>query len=312
MKGLVFDFHRGTTYDGPGMRTTVFFKGCPLQCRWCHNPEGINPNPEIQWTENKCIGCLSCVNTCKSHAIRATEAGIVLNRDICQECYECVESCPSKALKLVGQYWTVEALVKEACKDHMFFDGFNGGVTVSGGEPILQFSFLIDFLKELKNQNIDIALDTSGFGKRDAYERIYPYIDTFLYDIKFMDEALHVKYTGVSNKLILSNLKYLVEKMRRQKDAKLWIRTPLIPQATATEENIAAIGQFIQKELSDVIERWELCAFNNVCREKYRKLGKKWEYESVELMNESQVKALADTARKYVKDLLVCSGMTKK
>lgn len=311
-KGLVFDFHRGTTHDGPGMRTTVFLKGCPLHCEWCHNPESINPNRELQWDCKKCIGCMQCVNNCPNHAISDTSNGLVIDKNLCQECYLCADNCPAKALSVVGTYWDVDRLVKEVCKDKMFFGDFEGGVTVSGGEAMLQYAFLENFLKKLKKEDVNIALDTSGFGKREAFEKIYPCVDVFLYDIKFMDEKLHRQYTGVDNKLILSNLKNIANHMRNGEGKRLWIRTPLIPGATATKENIEKIGIFIRKELVDVIERWELCAFNNVCKEKYQKLNQDWKYQNTELMDDALVKELADIAREYVGEKLVVSGLTKK
>lgn len=311
-KGLVFDIHRGTTHDGPGMRTTVFLKGCPLRCRWCQNPESINPNRELQWDVKKCIGCRLCVNSCPAEALSAGEDGIKIDHKKCKLCFQCTEKCPSKAISPVGEYWDTDLLVKEACKDNMFFDAFSGGITVSGGEPLLQYKFLEGFLKELKMQGINTAVDTCGFGKREAYEKIYPYVDTFLYDIKFIDENDHLKYTGVSNRVILGNLKYIADRIRRQKDTKLWIRTPLIPQATATKKNLAEIGDFVQKELADVIERWELCAFNNICREKYTKIGRTWEYAKSELMTDDDIQGLVDVIGKNVRELLVISGLTKK
>lgn len=224
-EGLVFDFHRGTTHDGPGMRTTVFFKGCPLRCEWCHNPESICPERELQWDEKKCIGCGNCVKSCPVQAIKATAEGIKIQHDCCAHCYQCAQQCPSGAMGIAGEYWSAETLIKEVCKDKIFFDEFSGGVTVSGGEPILQHEFLTEFLKKLKKQDINIALDTSGFGSRENYEKIYPYVDIFLYDIKFIDKELHKKYTNVSNDIILDNLEYLAQKMRVSKDKKLWIRT---------------------------------------------------------------------------------------
>ena len=311
-KGLVFDFHRGTTHDGPGMRTTVFLKGCPLHCQWCHNPESINPNREIQWDEKKCIGCLQCVNNCLNGAIEERDGRLVINHDKCQQCYICTDNCPSKAISVVGKYWEIPDLVKEACKDKMFFGDFKGGVTISGGEPVLQYHFLIEFIEELKKEGVNIAIDTCGFGKREVYEKIYPYVDVFLYDIKLMDSKLHEQYTGVNNNLILSNLKNIANKARVDGEKRIWIRTPLIPGATATIENIDAIGSFIRRELIDVIERWELCAFNNVCKEKYQKLDKNWKFENEKLMTIEEVGELSKVAKSYVGDLLVVSGLTRK
>ena len=311
-KGLVFDIHRGTTHDGPGMRTTVFLKGCPLHCRWCQNPESISPVRELQWDAKKCIGCMSCVTRCAVNALAAQADGIRIDRTACRQCFTCADQCPTKAMGTVGEYWETARLVKEACKDDMFFDDFSGGVTVSGGEPVLQHRFLAEFLEALKRQGVDTALDTSGFGKKEIYEKIYPYVDTFLYDIKFMDEKLHREYTGVSNKVILDNLKFIAGKIRSRRDSRLWIRTPLIPGATATKENIEEIGRFVRKELADVIERWELCAFNHVCKEKYAKIGKEWDYDKTELMEEKEVQKLAEAAGKYADGYLAVSGLTKE
>lgn len=311
-KGLIFDFHRGTTHDGPGMRTTVFFKGCPLHCKWCQNPESIYPDRELQWDERKCIGCLNCIKCCDTGAVYRGTKGIEIDHSRCAKCYTCVSECPSTALNLIGNYWEVQELVREVCKDKMFFADFNGGVTVSGGEPVLQHEFLLAFLKALKAENVNVALDTSGFGKANVYEEIIPFVDVFLYDVKFINEELHRKYTGVGNRLILKNLVNIAEKIREKKDTRLWIRTPLIPGATATCENMEEIGTFIDKKLTDILERWELCAFNNVCREKYVKLQRKWDYRDTELMDEESVQNLADISRKYVGDRLVVSGLTRK
>ena len=170
---------------------------------------------------------------------------------------------------------------------------------------------MLDFLKELKNEGVNVAIDTCGFGKREVYEKIYPYVDEFLYDIKFMDSKLHEQYTGVNNNLILSNLKNIANRAREDGEKRIWIRTPLIPGATATKENIDAIGSFIRKELIDVIERWELCAFNNVCKEKYQKLDKNWKFVNEKLMTVEQVEELSNIAKPYVGDLLVVSGLTR-
>lgn len=309
-EGLVFDIHRGTTHDGPGMRTTVFFKGCPLHCTWCQNPESICPQRELMWDGGKCIGCMECIKACPVKALTAGENGIAIDRAACRKCFVCAAGCPSKAMQTVGKAWEVSALVKEACKDRIFFDNFSGGVTVSGGEPLLQGDFLPDFLEQLKKEGINTALDTSGFGRREVLDRVCPFVDTFLYDIKFINEERHRKYTGVSNQIILENLKFIADKMRRQKDARLWIRTPLIPGATAAEENIKEIGQFIRKEVSDVMERWELCAFNYVCKDKYFKMGQSWEYAECSLLDDGTVQKLAAIAEKYAEGSVAVSGLT--
>lgn len=312
MRGLVFDFHRGTTHDGPGMRTTVFFKGCPLHCKWCHNPESISPNPELQWTKSKCIGCLTCEKICGQKAIIMNGQGIQIDLEKCTACYDCARNCPAKAIEKLGNLWDVEDLVKEVCKDDMFFEDFGGGITISGGEPLLQYPFLLEFVQRLKDNNQNIALDTSGMAKLKVLEQVFKYVDTFLYDIKLMDETKHKQFTGVSNKVILTNLKQLGRMIRKDPSKKLWIRTPLIPGATATEENLRQIGNFINQNIGDVVERWELCTFNNVCKDKYKKLHREWDYKAIPLMTEQEAKDLEAIAREYLEDKIVLSGLTRK
>lgn len=309
-EGLVFDIHRGTTHDGPGMRTTVFLKGCPLHCTWCQNPESIYPGRELMWDAKKCIGCMECIKACPVKALTADDSGIKTDKSACRKCFACAAGCPSKAMQIVGNPWEVSTLVKEACKDRMFFEDFSGGVTVSGGEPLLQSEFLPEFLRTLKKEGINTALDTSGFGRQEVLHEVYPFVDTFLYDIKFINDGMHQAHTGVSNKIILENLKSIADRIRRQKDSRLWIRTPLIPGATAAEENIEEIGQYIRKELIDVIERWELCAFNYVCKDKYIKMGQYWKYAECTLLDCSTVEDLASIAEKYAEGIVVVSGLT--
>lgn len=309
---LVFDFHRGTTHDGPGMRTTVFFKGCPLHCQWCHNPESISPYRQLVWTGRKCIGCRTCVDTCPSQAITLTAEGVQIDRERCRSCFSCAKSCPSQALHVVGKEWNIPDLVREACKDKMFFEDFEGGVTVSGGEPTLQSDALLSFLEQLKAEGVETALDTSGFAKWTLYEKLFPFVDIFLYDIKLMDTDSHKRFTGVDNGLILENLLKLADKLRTNPGKRLWIRTPLIPEATATRENIELIGRYIGEHLLDVIERWEFCAFNNVCTTKYRELHQKWAFENVPLMEECETQKLASVAKAFVGEKVVVSGLTRK
>lgn len=311
-QGMVFDFHRGTTHDGPGMRTTVFMKGCPLHCEWCHNPESIERHQQLQWTEKKCIACRTCEITCKQHAISLTEDGVVIQKSKCNKCMECAEECPAKALEVVGKYWEADALAKEAMKDQDFFKEFDGGITVSGGEPMLQYEFLVPFLKILKEKEQHVALDTCGYASWKAYEEVYPYVDTFLYDIKLMDSEQHKKFTGVPNELILENLVKLANKVSQDPNKEIWIRTPLIPGATVSEENISKIGQFIKDNLMGAVTRWELCAFNNVCRDKYIKLNRQWKYKDEALMTESLVDSCLNIAKSYVGELAMTSGLTAK
>jgi pyruvate formate lyase activating enzyme len=311
-KGLVFDIHRGTTHDGPGLRTTVFMKGCPLRCGWCHNPEGLNPKEESRWISRRCIGCRTCLAVCPGEALTFEEAGLRINKEACIECRQCVQRCPAGAQTLSGKRWPAEALAAEALKDALFFEEFEGGVTVSGGEPLMQAGFVEEFLRILKAKGANTALDTSGFASREAFERVEPFADVFLYDLKFIDGKLHRKHTGVDNRLILDNFRWLLEKIEDSSGKRIRVRTPLVPGATATEENIAQIGDFLQNVSNEKVERWELCAFNSVSRDKYAGMGLDWAYSSVPLMKQKEIDALLQTAKKRFGNQVFATGLAAK
>jgi pyruvate formate lyase activating enzyme len=322
-KCLVIDISRGTTHDGPGMRTTVFFKGCPLNCLWCQNPEGIQAEQEIWWEGRKCIHCLSCRQSCPTGAVVEDEDGLHIDQARCTLCGACVEACPSMAMSFTGQEWTLDQLLKEALKDKDYYTAFGGGVTVSGGEPLRRPAFVTEFFKRLKEQGINTALDTCGMVPAEAVNAVLPYTDIVLYDIKLFDSELHKQYTGQHNSVILKNLTDIADYLRkvnaqRNRDGappmKLWIRTPLIPHTTATQANISAISRFICEQLQDVVERWELCAFNSACKSKYRKMGQTWAYENDELMNQAfidEIKAAA-LSTGLPAEKLVISGLIAK
>lgn len=309
-KGVVFEFYRGTTHDGPGMRTTAFLKGCPLNCRWCHNPEGISPKIENWWNQNKCIGCNICVNTCPNGAITFTEMGLTVDKSQCTMCGACVKNCPSKALQHIGTEYTTASLVKELLKDDMFFDCFGGGITLSGGDPTLQPAFLLDVLKGLKSKGKNTAVDTCGYCQFETLAHIAPYTDTFLFDIKFMDSTLHREYTDVDNGLILDNFRKLVAYINdNHLSCDIWVRTPIIPHATDSLANIREIAEFLSIYRAN-ISRYELCAFNNVCKDKYHKLNQEWYYDSYTLMSESQISLIKEAATDILGDLVLVSGLT--
>jgi pyruvate formate lyase activating enzyme len=296
----VFDIHRGTTHDGPGLRTTVFFKGCPLSCEWCQNPEGISGARQLLWNAAKCIKCLSCEAACEQHAISHSDAAIFVDHAACDLGGACVAACPARAMTMSGTEYTLEALTREVLKDRKYFENFDGGVTASGGEPTSQAGFLAEFFKGLKDLGVHTALDTCGLTSRRVLDELLPVTDCVLYDVKFIDETLHRQYTGQSNAAILANLAYIAEHIRRVGGVELWIRTPLIPGATATAANIAAIGRFIAETAGDVLGRWELCAFNILAREKYKKLGAEWTYQGTGMTSRAQGALILDAARSQV------------
>lgn len=314
-KYLVIDIFRGTTHDGPGMRTTVFLKGCPLNCLWCQNPEGIKYHQEVWWDEKKCIGCYACKEACPNDAIIFDENGLHIDSAKCVICGTCTVECPAQAISFTGKEWNVDQMVKEALKDKDYYETFSGGVTVSGGEPLSQYSFVEEFFKKLKEHGVHTALDTCGLASVEALDSVLPYTDYVLFDIKLIDPESHMKFTGQTNRIILDNLKHIAEYIRSYDNGmKIWIRTPLIPEATATAGNLADIGSFILENIIDVVERWELCSFNNACKSKYKKMGKIWAYENYRLMGQDVIDTLKAAALStgFPEDRLLISGLIAK
>ena len=291
---LIFDIYRGTSHDGPGQRDTVFFKGCPLSCTWCHNPEGISPLPQVWWQERQCIGCGLCHEACPTGANRMLETGISIDRSLCKACGACVRACPAQAMEMCGREWTLDALVKEVLKNKPYYDRTGGGVTVSGGETMLQYGFVEEFFAALRGHGVTTALDTCGFVPANHFDGVLPLTDYVLYDLKLFDSGLHRKFCGVDNRLILDNAKMICSGISDGKySCEFWIRTPLIPGATASEENLSELAHFVVDKLGvQNVSRWELCAFNNSCLGKYKRLEKKWDFEGVRLLNKAQVNAL--------------------
>ena len=291
---LIFDIYRGTSHDGPGQRDTVFFKDCPLSCKWCHNPEGISAEPLVWWQSRQCIGCLICHNTCKHGANIAAEDGIHIDRSKCVRCGECVKACPSQALSMCGERRGLDGLIEELLKDKVYYSQTSGGVTASGGEAMLQYEFVSEMFKRLHEKGISTALDTCGYAPREHFEKILPHTDYILYDLKLIDSEQHKHFTGVNNELILENISWISKKIRdKELNCELWIRTPLIPDATATVDNLQGIGKFIADELGEAaVARWELCAFNNSCITKYQRLDKAWSYEKYHALKKHRAEEL--------------------
>lgn len=311
-EALVLDIQRMSTEDGPGLRTTVFFKGCSLRCAWCHNPESISAQPVIQWSSVKCIGCGSCRAVCDQDAIRHDLEQITIDVDRCTRCLACINECPSGALNLKGERYEATRLLKELLKDRAYF-GTDGGITISGGEPLLQSEAALWLLRELKKEGLQTALDTAGLVPLSDLLAVLPYCDLLLYDIKLIDSARHRELTGSGSEKILENLMAAAVFMEEQ-EKRLWIRTPIIPGATDSAANIAAIGAFIAENLADLVERWELCAFNNLCENKYRLLGLPWPYKDTGLMSRMQMDELTRAGMNELKNTavkVIWTGATK-
>ncbi len=310
LKGLVLEIQKLSTEDGPGIRTSIFLKGCPLKCDWCHNPESIPTKQGIQWFEIKCIGCKTCVEICPDNALKFDDKGLQIDREKCSICGKCVEECPSTALQIFGLKWSVADLLHEVEKDRVYYEKSGGGVTVSGGEPTMQTDFVVEFLKQCKEKGLMTAFDTCGYTSLKNLKRILPFVDLFLYDLKEIDSAKHNVFTGVPNETILQNCIWLAQKLRED-GKKLWIRTPIIPQYTATEENVRGIAKFIVNELKNKIERWDLLAFNNLATDKYQRMDIQWSLQDIPLLKKEDIESLYDVAIEEGAKNVQWSGLTQ-
>ncbi|MEW5870437.1 MAG: glycyl-radical enzyme activating protein [Chloroflexota bacterium] len=292
--GVTFNLQQFSTEDGPGIRTTVFMKGCPLRCAWCHNPEGLRPGPELMWYDVRCIAARECLAACPVDALQLTSEGMRIDRQRCTACGDCARACPSAALEVIGVTWTPQALLAELLKDQVFYETSGGGVTFSGGEPALQSDFLAQVLPGCKQAGLHVALDTCGALPWERYERLLPWIDLVLFDLKIIEAGRHQQATGLSNQVILDNARLLA-----QHGLPLWIRTPVIPDYTSDLDNIRAIAAFIHQELPTV-ERWDLLAYTNLGRPKYHRLDRLYPLENTPLLTHQEMESAWQAALEFV------------
>ncbi|NLI53260.1 MAG: glycyl-radical enzyme activating protein [Clostridiales bacterium] len=285
------DIQRMSSEDGPGLRTTVFFKGCSLACAWCHNPESIAKKFQVHWLGSRCIGCGSCETVCPNDGLSRDETGVHIDRRLCTGCCACVSACPTLALECKGIDAEPEELCRELVKDRAYF-GRDGGVTLSGGEALLQDG-AVELLRLLKAEGIQTAVDTCGMVFTEQLQAALPYTDILLYDLKLMNDAEHTRWTGRGNAMILRNLGAAA--LWAKGSGRLWIRTPVIPGATDSEANIRAIGERIRA--IGCAERWELCAFNNLCTDKYKRLDIDWTFMNTPLVSRRRMEELLAVAR---------------
>lgn len=264
MKGMIFDIKRFAVHDGDGIRTTVFFKGCPLKCKWCHNPEGMNFKPETAFYSDRCISCGECAPVCPQNAHSINNGIHKYDRSLCRSCGICEQHCPSGAMKSYGKETTEDELLSVLLEDKAFYDNSGGGVTLSGGECLLQADFCAVLLKKLKENNIHTAVDTCGYAPPESLDKVIPYTDVFLYDIKAFDEDCHIKCTGKSNKIILDNLRYI-----SSVKIPVEIRYPFVPGFNSDQaDKIAAfLSEF------DNIVKVKVLPCHSLSASKYNALG---------------------------------------
>ena len=288
--GIAFNIQRFSIEDGPGIRTTVFMKGCPLRCKWCHNPEGLALKPELMWFDVRCIGARDCIEACPKDALRLTPEGLIIDRGRCDVCGLCQEACPAGAIEVVGKEYTARQAFEEVKRDDVFYKNSGGGVTVSGGEPTMQPRFVAELLTLCREAGFHTALDTCGYSSKEALVRLLELSDMVLLDLKTMDEGLHREITGVELGPIKDNARLISSSGKP-----LWVRTPVIPGYTNSEENIREISVFIRDELPSA-ERYDLLSFNNTCGSKYRRLDLVWELEGETLLTSAEMESLARAA----------------
>lgn len=294
---LVTNIQKFSIHDGDGVRTTVFFKGCPLKCMWCHNPETQRFYSEVMLDESKCVGCTTCEHICPNGAITMEAGGTPgdsinaggtpalgsaahatphTDLSLCTQCGKCEKFCTAVCRELVGKEYTVKELMKELIKDRMFYEDSGGGVTLSGGEVMsMDIDYILAIAKALDREDISLTIDTCGYTEYEKFEKLLPYVNTFLYDVKVIDPELHKKYIGVDNGLILDNLKKL-----SAAGARIYIRIPTIKGVSGTEENMRATIDFL-KDNNIRVAQVNLLPYHNTGSSKYSRIGK--EYEGTEL-----------------------------
>lgn len=293
-KAIIFNIQRFSLNDGPGIRTTVFIKGCPLNCLWCHNPESKARDPQMMYSSEKCVMCGKCAAVCHTGAQKIEDGVHIFKRELCDGCGKCGENCPTDALEMCGREMTVEQVLSEVMKDSLFYETSGGGITVSGGEPLYSFDFTLELLSLAKAKGLHTAIETSGVVSEEKIRAISEYTDLFLYDYKVTGKGDHKRYTGVENSLILSNLRTLDSLGK-----KIVLRCPIIPGINDNEEHFKAIGDVAESLLS--VEGIDVEPYHPLGESKAERLGAEYPLSGKSFPAGETVLEWINTISKYTK-----------
>ena len=291
--GWIFNIQRYSIHDGPGIRTTVFLKGCPLRCLWCDNPESQNPEPQFVFWEDRCIRCDTCMKICQRLAVNEDVGGVKrISMEYCDLCGLCVDQCFAGALEQIGRLQTVDEVLAQVEEDRSFYDTSGGGMTLSGGEPLAQPQFTMDLLESAQICDIRTAIETSGYAPWKEWVRLLPYLDLILYDLKEIDSVRHKRFTGISNQLILNNLKRLAKTGKQ-----IIVRRPVIRRYNDSPESIHALGMFIQS--LGTIHEINLLPYHHLGESKYKRLGQEYALNGEPTMKNEELCECRDILLSY-------------
>ncbi len=285
-QGIIFNIQKFSIHDGPGIRTTVFLKGCPLKCKWCSNPESQEERVQILYDEKKCVHCLTCVHTCPHQAITNNHQKIHIDFNKCVSCLQCVHNCPQLALSYEGEYKDVQEVVQVCLQDQVFYEESDGGVTISGGEGMSQPEFVKELIHELKKENIHVAIETTGYIQPDTFQEVASLFDLLLFDVKHYDSLQHFKGTAVYNELIISNLKWAIEH-----HIEVLPRIPVIPKFNDSLEDAKGLAKLL---ISVGAKRVQLLPFHQFGERKYEMLNRDYELKNKKALHPEDLKDYQD------------------